>query len=240
VYPLFEGLARKWTEADEVAKHVDALVNILTELQAFEVPTYTLQLTAAMYDATRKTAAALTAAMYDATRKAAAAVEEQKRSEVAASGGVDATGGDPSEGKMVQGEQLVAALQPESDEPVHVAALQPESDEPVHVAALQPESDEPVHVFRAQNPEIGSIKVQLSGYCPVTITHRQGLLLPGDPSNGNVLYKYQYQNQNQKKKKELEQRLHQEGLLLPGDPSNGNVLYKEKVRVVLFPPSLLA
>jgi hypothetical protein len=151
VYPLFEGLARKWIEADEIVTHVSALATIFDELRSFVQPGYDQQLTSDMYEAARRTAAA---------------AEEQRRPEASAgaeAGAAEAGTEVPGEGKVVQGEELVAAL--------------------------QPDSEQPVHVFRSQNPEIGSIQVHLNGYCPVTITSREGMLLPGDPSSGNVLFK---------------------------------------------------
>jgi hypothetical protein len=57
------------------------------------------------------------------------------------------------------------------------------------VEALRSESDVPLHVFRSDNPEIVSINVEFSGFCPVTVTERDGLLLPADPTNGNVLHR---------------------------------------------------
>ena len=57
------------------------------------------------------------------------------------------------------------------------------------VAALSPDSAEPVHVFRSDNPEIVGMTINLASYCPVTIVERDNLLLPGNPSNGFILYK---------------------------------------------------
>jgi hypothetical protein len=57
------------------------------------------------------------------------------------------------------------------------------------VSALDPASTTPVHVFKSENPEIIQLPVEFSGFCPHTMSKRGGLLLPGDPTNGNVLYK---------------------------------------------------
>jgi hypothetical protein len=45
VYPLFETLARKWTEAEDVVMHMSALRHIFAELLAFTKPAYTRRLT---------------------------------------------------------------------------------------------------------------------------------------------------------------------------------------------------
>lgn len=57
------------------------------------------------------------------------------------------------------------------------------------VSALDPASATPVHVFKSENPEIIQLAVEFSGFCAHTMAVRGGLLLPGNPTNGNVLYK---------------------------------------------------
>lgn len=56
------------------------------------------------------------------------------------------------------------------------------------VSALDPASTTPVHVFKSENPEIIQLPVEFTGFCPHTMATRAGLLLPGDPTNGNILY----------------------------------------------------
>eukprot|EP00284_Hemiselmis_tepida_P016894 CAMPEP_0174929332 /NCGR_PEP_ID=MMETSP1355-20121228/27143_1 /TAXON_ID=464990 /ORGANISM="Hemiselmis tepida, Strain CCMP443" /LENGTH=635 /DNA_ID=CAMNT_0016175527 /DNA_START=27 /DNA_END=1931 /DNA_ORIENTATION=- len=54
--------------------------------------------------------------------------------------------------------------------------------------ALDPASTTPLHVFKNENPEVIAMPIEFGGFCPTTMTERDGLLLPSDPTNGNILY----------------------------------------------------
>ena len=45
------------------------------------------------------------------------------------------------------------------------------------------------HTHRSDNPEILGMNINFGSFCPVTIVERDNLLLPGNPSNGFVLFK---------------------------------------------------
>ena len=154
VYPMFEALARKWTDAEEVVMHMGALLAILGELAAFATPAYARKLQAKYVE--------------EALRghgEQAAADSPVKDGEAAAPAPATDSGGEEGGGagaQTVAGDKLVAAL--------------------------SADSTEAVHVFRADNPEIVGMAINLASFCPVTIVERDNLLLPGNPSIGFVLY----------------------------------------------------
>ena len=154
VYPMFEALARKWTDAEEVVMHMGALLAILAELAAFATPAYARKLQAKYVE--------------EALRghgEQAAADSPVKDGEAAAPAPATDSGGEEGGGagaQTVAGDKLVAAL--------------------------SADSTEAVHVFRADNPEIVGMAINLASFCPVTIVERDNLLLPGNPSIGFVLY----------------------------------------------------
>ena len=117
VYPLFETLARKWAEAEEVALHMGALHQIFNELQAFAKPNYRRKLEAKYVEDAEKS------------------ISQQQRANRGQHAGADADGGaggaggggDSKDGEgvahtgvAVAGDRLVAALSSDSAEPVHV------------------------------------------------------------------------------------------------------------------------
>ena len=154
VYPMFEALARKWTDAEEVVMHMGALLAILGELAAFATPAYARKLQAKYVE--------------EALRghgEQAATDSPVKDGEAAAPAPATDSGGEEGGGagaQTVAGDKLVAAL--------------------------SADSTEAVHVFRADNPEIVGMAINLASFCPVTIVERDNLLLPGNPSIGFVLY----------------------------------------------------
>mmetsp|Transcript_58570 Transcript_58570/g.137604 ORF Transcript_58570/g.137604 Transcript_58570/m.137604 type:complete len:640 (-) Transcript_58570:336-2255(-) len=148
VYPLFEALARRWTEAEEVGMHSAALAQILLELVQFEEPGYKKVLKAEYVEMAGRGGEAEAAPQGGEQEEEK---EEEKEEEA------------PAESKGVSGTELAEAL--------------------------NTESEQPLHVFRNDNPEIISMNVEFSGFCPVTVTERDALLLPADPTNGNVLFK---------------------------------------------------
>ena len=154
VYPMFEALARKWTDAEEVVMHMGALLAILGELAAFATPAYARKLQAKYVE--------------EALRghgEQAATDSPVKDGEAAAPAPATDSGGGEGGGagaQTVAGDKLVAAL--------------------------SADSTEAVHVFRADNPEIVGMAINLASFCPVTIVERDNLLLPGNPSIGFVLY----------------------------------------------------
>jgi len=162
VYPFFETLARKWSEAEEVAMHMTALRHIFNELCSFTKPGYQRKLQAQHVEAAGKS----TSQQQQHGGGSSKHPGEAGGSSPAGLGGPDGKDGD-GEGGVV---------------PTAVA-----SDK--LVAALQSDSAEPVHVFRSDNPEIVGMSINLGSYCPVTIVERDNLLLPGNPSNGFVLFK---------------------------------------------------
>ncbi len=56
------------------------------------------------------------------------------------------------------------------------------------VAAVQPASDAPVRVFKERYPFVLSQRIEFASFCPVVFVDRGGLLLPGNPQLGFVLF----------------------------------------------------
>jgi len=156
VYPLFETLARKWTEAEEVTLHMGALRHIFEELQAFANPDYKRKLEAKYVEDAEKSMSQ----QQGANRDQGALADGEAGG---AGGGGDGKDGDGVVPTAVAGDKLVAAL--------------------------SGDSAEPVHVFRSDNPEIVGMNINFASFCPVSIVERDNLLLPGNPSNGFVLFK---------------------------------------------------
>ena len=156
VYPLFETLARKWTEAEEVTLHMGALRHIFEELQAFANPDYKRKLEAKYVEDAEKSMSQ----QQGANRDQGAHADGEAGG---AGGGGDGKDGDGVVPTAVAGDKLVAAL--------------------------SGDSAEPVHVFRSDNPEIVGMNINFASFCPVSIVERDNLLLPGNPSNGFVLFK---------------------------------------------------
>jgi hypothetical protein len=159
VYPIFEGLARKWTQGEEMTMHLSALRPIFEELLTFAKPGYVR----ALQDKH------VSIAQSDARQGERAHAEVAEQGE----GGAGAAAGGGEAGEDGEGE---------------VRSSKAVSGDKV-VAALSSDSAEPVHVFRSDNPEIVEMSINLASYCPVTIVERDNLLLPGNPANGLVLYK---------------------------------------------------
>ena len=156
VYPLFETLARKWTEAEEVTLHMGALRHIFEELQAFANPDYKRKLEAKYVEDAEKSMSQ----QQGANRDQGAHADGEAGG---GGGGGDGKDGDGVVPTAVAGDKLVAAL--------------------------SGDSAEPVHVFRSDNPEIVGMNINFASFCPVSIVERDNLLLPGNPSNGFVLFK---------------------------------------------------
>ena len=163
VYPLFETLARKWSEAEEVAMHMTALRHIFNELGNFTKPNYQRKLQAQYVEAAGRSAG-------QQGRHGGGSSSPLQLGDDA----VSVAGGSGPDGREGDGEGGGAHGAISSDK---------------LVAALQSDSAEPVHVFRSDNPEIVGMSINLGSFCPVTIVERDNLLLPGNPSNGFVLYK---------------------------------------------------
>ncbi len=69
--------------------------------------------------------------------------------------------------------------------PAHDSAVQGSG---AHVQAEQPLSDTAVRVFKERFPFVLSQRIEFASFCPVMFVDRGGLLLPGNPQLGFVLF----------------------------------------------------
>ena len=112
VYPMFEALARKWTDAEEVVMHMGALLAILDELAAFATPAYGRKLQAKYVEEALRGHSEQAPADRPAKEAEAAAPAPATDSGEVEGGGAGA--------QAVAGDKLVAALRADSTEAVHV------------------------------------------------------------------------------------------------------------------------
>lgn len=172
VYPRFANIAKSWTAGWELLRRIRAMRLIWQELLQFKELPYRSQLTDDLVAKGRK--AQLRNPLMSPS---AETPSESKHAEL--DDRLDFEDRPPSRDI---GGQIAAS--------VRVRSGKGGADGSIPIATSTHDTNVvPRRVTRESNPEIVSMAIEFSGYCPVTFVDRDWLLLPGDPSLGSILFR---------------------------------------------------